>query len=93
MKNLKEEDVIRIMREEWGKRVQSLVEKIDLKRIIKVDGKNISPISDELKVRHEKSQIRYDIVSVSMQDAVLRTPEGEEFMISAEELENDYVLD
>jgi hypothetical protein len=93
MKILKEEDIIHVMREEWQKKVKSLSEDVDLLLKAKVDGKEINPVDTQLKVRHKKSQILYTVDSVSPQDVVLVTPEGEQFMISGAELEDDYELD
>jgi cell division protein YceG involved in septum cleavage len=93
MKILNEQEIIRIMKEEWEAKVKSLSEKVDLILKTKVDGKEINPIDSDLKVRHKKSQILYTVDSVSPQDVILVTPEGEKFMISAEELEKDYESD
>ena len=93
MKNLKEEDVIRIMREEWTKKVKALSEDVDLMLKTKVDKKKVNPIGQDLKIRHKKSQILYTVDEVGPQDAILITPEGEKFMINSQELENDYELD
>lgn len=94
MKTLSEDDVIRIMREEWDKRVTALAETVDVAMTSSVDGDNEKLIlSPELKLRHKKSQIRYTIDSVGPRDVILRTPEGDKFIVDAEELENSYQLD
>ena len=77
MKNLTEEDIIRVMREEWYTKVASLTEEIDLTFKAKVDGKDKEVISQDLKIRHKKSQLLYTVVSVGPKDIVLKTPEGE----------------
>lgn len=94
MKTLTEADVIRVMREEWDAGVAALTEQIDMVMRSKVDGNDKEPVlSPELKVKHKKSQIRYTISSVGPRDIILRTPEGEEFLIDQEELEQNYQLD
>lgn len=95
MRALKEADVIRIMREEWDKKVSALSETIDIKLNSKVDKKEgvQTVITPELKVRHKKSQIRYTVSSVGPRDVILRTPEGENFLVDSDELEKNYQLD
>jgi len=93
MKKLQEEDIIRIMREEWRDKVVKLSEEVDLTFNAKVDGKEAEVISKDLKIRHKKSQILYTVVSVSPKDIILKTPEGEDFMLDKETLEDEYELD
>lgn len=93
MKTLKEEDVLRVMREEWNAGVAALTEQIDMVMHAKVDGDKETVVSPELKVRHKASQIRYTVSSVGPRDVILRTPEGEEFLIDKETLESEYELD
>jgi hypothetical protein len=93
MKNLEEEEVLRIMREEWAAKVKALSEEVDLTFKTKVDGKESEVISPDLKVRHKKSQILYTVVSVGPQDIILKTPEGEDFLLDKDTLEDEYELD
>lgn len=93
MKTLVEADLLRIMREEWDNKVQSLSEDIDL--VLKTpgeDGQTDTIVSPELKLKHKKSGIRYTVNSVGPRDILLRTPEGDTFIVDKEELENDYEL-
>ena len=92
MNNFKGEDVIRLMKEEWTKKVKLLSEEVDLMLKAKVDNKEVNPISSDLKVVHKKSQILYTLDSIGPDDAVLVAPEGDKFMISSKELEDDYEL-
>lgn len=94
MKTLKQKDVLDLMREEWTRGVKNLSEKVDMVFNSKVDGSDKEPvIAPELKVRHKKSQIRYTVSSVGPQDIILRTPEGETFLIDQHEFEKNYQLD
>jgi hypothetical protein len=94
MKELREEDVLRLMREEWDAGVQALTEKVDMVMNAVVDGDEKAPvIAPELKVRHKKSQIRYTVSSVGPRDTILRTPEGEHFLVGKDEFEDQYELD
>ena len=94
MKTLQEADVLRIMREEWGKRVTNLTEAIEVVMAAPVEDQGTEQIlSPDLKVRHKKSGIKYTINSVGPRDVILRTPEGEEFLVDGAELERDYQLD
>ena len=94
MKILTENDVLRVMREEWDKKVARLAETIDVALTAKV-GKSgeQTVISPELKVLHKKSGIRYTVDSVGPKDVILRTPEDEKFLVDAKTLENEYELD
>jgi len=93
MKTLNEQDIIRIMREEWNAKIAALTEDVDLAYKSKVGEQEKEVISKDLKVRHKKSQILYTVVSVGPRDAVLKTPEGDEFLIDKDELEKSYELD
>lgn len=93
MKTLKEEDVIRLMREEWRRGLSTLVEGIDMTMDSNVEGEHMPVLSSELKIRHKQSQIRYTVSSVGPRDVILRTPEGDEFLIDKETLEDEYELD
>jgi hypothetical protein len=93
MKKLQEEDVLRIIREEWAAKVKALSEEIDLALKAKVDGKEKEIISPDLKIRHTKSQLLYTVVSIGPKDVILKTPEGEKFLLDKETLEKEYELD
>lgn len=94
MKTLKEEDVLRVMREEWNAGVAALNEQIDMVLNSTVDSNEKEPVvSPELKVRHKASKIRYTVSSVGPRDIILRTPEGSDFLIDKETLEDEYELD
>lgn len=94
MKTLNEQEVLRLMREEWNRGVEALSEQIDMVMHSKVDSNEKEPVlSPELKVKHKKSQIRYTVSSVGPRDIILRTPEGDEFLIDKETLESEYELD
>lgn len=94
MKTLKEEDVIRVMREEWQAGVAKLTEQIDMVMNSTVDSNEKEPvITAGLKVRHKSSQIRYTVSSVGPRDIILKTPEAEQFLVDKETLEKEYELD
>lgn len=94
MKNLTEADVIRVMREEWDKKVAALSETVDIALSAKVGGGEEKPmLSPELKVMHKKSGIRYTVDSVGPRDIILRTPEEDTFLVDKETLESEYELD
>jgi len=93
MKKLNEEDIIRIMREEWQAKVVALSEEVDLAFKAKIDGEKKDVISQDLKIRHKKSQLLYTVVSVGPRDIILKTPEGEDFLLDKDTLEDEYELD
>lgn len=88
MKVLTEQDVLRVMREEWKKIVDGVLESAGIDT-----GANAPELSPELKVIHKSSGIRYTIDSVGPRDCILRMPEGEKFIVDAETLEKEYKLD
>jgi hypothetical protein len=95
MKELQQEDILRLMREEWNKKVTTLAEKVDLTltgKVAKGDGEKLL-LSPELKVIHNSSGLKYTIDSVSPRDVILRTPEGDKFLVNAAELEKEYSLE
>lgn len=81
------------MREEWQKKVDALAEQIDMVMQSKVGKDPKDVLSPELKVKHKDSNLRYTIDSVGPRDVILRTPEGEQFIVSKEQLEDEYRLD
>ena len=93
MKKLEESDIIRIMREEWDAKLARLAEEVDVVLKGKVDGKNKSLVSPDLKIRHKDSQYLYTVVSVGPRDTILRTPEGKMLPVDNETLEKEYELD
>jgi hypothetical protein len=93
MRTLTEADVIRVMREEWDKKVSALAETVDIAMNVKGKGGDHPVLSPELKVMHKDSGIRYTVDSVGPRDIILRTPEGEKFLVDKDELEKFYELD
>jgi hypothetical protein len=89
MKNLSEADVIRIMGEEWDKKIKRLSEEVSIALDGEIKGDIVSP---ELKILHKNSGIRYTVDSVGPRDAILRTPEGEQFIVDKDELQQNYEL-
>lgn len=92
MKKLEEADIIRIMREEWDAKIAQLAEEVDAVFTGKVDGKEKSLLSPELKLTHKKSGFLYTLVSVGSKDAILMSPEGKKFIVDKDTLENEYVI-
>jgi hypothetical protein len=93
MKKLKDEDILRIMREEWDVKLSKLSETVDAVLKGKVDGKDKTLIDTDLKLRHKKSQFLYTVVSVGPRDVILKTPEGKQFIVDKNELEQNYEID
>jgi hypothetical protein len=93
MKKLEESDIIRIMREEWDAKVASLTEAVDAVLKGKVDGKDKTLIDTDLKLRHKETQFLYTVVSVGPRDVILKTPEGKQFLVDKDTLENEYEID
>jgi len=93
MKKLTESEIIQIMREEWDAKLKTLSESVDAIFKTKVDGKEEQVLDKDLKLRHKKTQFLYTIVSVGPRDAILKTPEGTDFLVDKDTLEDEYELD
>lgn len=83
MKTLRDGDVIRLMREEWYKKLNTIMEGVAVK---------FEDLSTETKVVHKDSGIRYTITKLERGEAQLRTPEGKEFIVDRESLEKHYEI-
>ena len=81
------------LRREWDEKVNRLAEAVDAVFKGKIDGKESDLISPDLKVRHKKTQYLYTVVSVGKDDVILRTPEGEEFLVDKGEMQDTYEID
>jgi ribosome biogenesis protein Tsr3 len=90
MKQLTDETILRIMNEEWDKKVKKLQEEVDT--FFQNEQQADPVVSAGLKVMHKKSKIRYTVDSIAKKDVVLLSPEGNKFLISADELESEYEL-
>lgn len=92
MRVLDEKAILRIMSEEWNKRVKSfLLEDAD-DAPIKAGGVD-RILSPELKLIHKKSKLRYTVDSIGPRRVVLRNPEGEKFLVDNDTLEKEYSID
>lgn len=60
----------------------------DLQRLL--ERVNVDDVSPELKVRHKATGFLYTVVSVSKKDVVLKTPEGDEFIVDSAAFEKGY---
>jgi hypothetical protein len=93
MSLLTEDVVLRVMCEEWDRKVAVLAEEVlSLTSPVEDGGKDETVLSPELKVRHKKSGIRYTVDSVSPRSVVLRTPEDELIAVDGKVLEVEYEL-
>lgn len=92
MKVLTEADVIGLFREEWKKRIDLLENNMPASMTAELNGKDKIVISPELKVVHKGSKLRYTVQSVGPRSVILRTPEGNKFLIDAATLENEYEI-
>lgn len=93
MRVLRESDILRVMREVHTERITELARELDVLFKPKGKGEEQNVLSPELKLKHKKSGLLYTISSVGPRDAILRTPEGQTFLVDKEELESCYELD
>jgi len=94
----KDNDFIRLMREEWNAKISALQEEVDLMFSAKVDDSNKPIISKGLKIRSKDEQVLYKVAAVSIRGVDLRPPEGPEdgskdFFVDKDTLEKNYELD
>lgn len=94
MKTLKDDDIIRLMREVWSEKVRALSEEIDLVFKTKVGKDQKNPISSGLKVKSRETGILYTVEEVGPDSVRLLSPDGEEtLMVNGKDLEEKYELD
>lgn len=93
MKKLEEHDILRMMKQEWKAKIDRLAESVDALLKGKVDGSEKILMSSDLKLRHKKTQFLYTVVSAGPRDVVLKTPEGKQFIVDKDELEQEYEID
>ena len=91
-KTLNERDIIKLFREEYDKQLVSVIEELDTSGYSGQDA-DTDVLSVGLKIRHSKSNLRYAIDSIGMNDIILKTPEGDQFTVTRQEIEKDYKLD
>jgi len=64
-----------------------------LRETVEKTFKGKAAISNGLKVVHKKTGILYTVKSPGVEDIVLTTPEGEDFLIDKDEFEANYALE
>jgi hypothetical protein len=88
-KKLTQKDLINLMKEEWDKKVSSLLETDDsLTMTTIINGKKLNVISAGLKVK--KDGLTYVVSAIDNKTVTLRRPDSKEFTITSKELEDDY---
>src|SRR5690606_3738778 len=92
VKQLTDSEILKVMREEWDRKVNTLLENANVPFEATIDGVKKPVISAELKIIHKKSGLKYTVDSVSQYDVVLRNPEGKKFRLDRDELESEYYL-
>lgn len=95
---LNEADVIRIMQEEWSKKITQLNEEAGASLTLQSssDADSVyhnSIISAGLKVIDKKSKVRYTVISLSSSGVILREPEGSDVSIDRKTFESEFELD
>lgn len=96
--NKKDNDIIRIMREEWNAKIAALEEEVDIMFNSKIDDDQKTVISPGLKLKSKDEQVLYKVTAVSIRGVDLRPPEGPEdgskdFFVDKDTLEKNYELD
>lgn len=94
----KDNDIIRLMREEWNAKMAALEEEVDLMFNAKVDDDKKSVISPGLKLKSKDEKVLYKVTAVSIRGVDLRPPDGPEdgskdFFVDKDTLEKNYELD
>lgn len=78
MNNLTENDIVRVMREEWDKKVQKLAEEVKLSLTTKIDGKEVEIASPGFKAKNKRSQKLYTVASAGPDVVTLVSADGKE---------------
>lgn len=84
-------DILQMIREAYDKKLK-LIE-ISLTQPTEADPKGKPIVGKELRLKHKKSGLIYTVNSVGHSQYELRTPEGEKFTVTSDELEKEYELD
>ena len=92
MATLNEGDIIRLLREEYDRKIQEVMDELDVFVNLGKLGKT-NVLSPGLKVRENESGLLYTIVAVTPDGCTLQSTEGEEFRVDNSELEKRYELD
>jgi hypothetical protein len=98
MKKLSEQEIIRLMREEWNKKLSRFLESDDkLSTTARVNGEKEMVISPGLKVRSKEDDLLYTVADIPEDpedsDFTLSKPSGEEFEVTDKDLESNYKRD
>jgi hypothetical protein len=56
------------------------------------DGLKDLVIEPELKVKHKNSKLRYTVYSISTNSVILKTPEGDKFLVDKKSFEREYCI-
>lgn len=85
MKNLTEDDVVTIIREEWSKKMAILKEE-------QITVLKTPVISSGLKIRHKTSGTLYTVDSVGPSTVVIKDPVGAQKTIPSDKIESEFEL-
>jgi hypothetical protein len=90
---LTEQKLIELMREEWDRKVLQLEK--SLNAFMRTPEGEKLVVGSGTKIKHKGSGLLYTVAAVDKGRNILtlRTPDGAEFDITGEELENEYEVD
>ena len=91
MSMLTEQQVIQLIREEYHKKVQEVVD--ELGALVKIGGESMNVLSPGLKIREKRSGLLYTIQVVKPEGVEVMSGEGDSSFISNKELSARYALD
>ena len=92
MATLNEGDIIQLLREEYDRKIQEVMDELDVFVNLGKLGKT-NVLSPGLKIRETESGLLYTIMTVTPDGCVLQSTEGEDFKVDNRELEKRYELD
>mgnify|MGYP003972720199 FL=1 len=91
MSKLTEQQVVQLIREEYHKKVQEVVD--ELSNFAKIGNEKLNVLSPGLKIRENESGLLYTILTVKPDGVEVMPGEGDPSFISNKELSVRYALD
>ncbi len=99
-KIINDNDILKMLREEWHREVANLLEKKQERKKpkkkpenVKLEPEKMDNLAAGLRIKHRESKLEYTIVGSDGNNVTLLTPEGQEITLPKIRLKREYALD
>lgn len=99
-KMINDNDILKMLREEWRREVANLLEKKEKRKKPKKKPENVrlepeimDNLASGLRIKHRESKLEYTVVGSEGNNVTLLTPEGEQITLPKLRLKREYSLD